>query len=36
MNNEEFEHCPRLTVYAHEGSFAAQYAKKNDIPYRIA
>ena len=30
-----FENCDNITVYASKGSFAAKYAKKNNIPFEF-
>ena len=28
-----FDECENLTIHAHEGSYAEQYAKENYIPF---
>lgn len=29
-----FSNCPKLTIYCPKGSYAEEYAKENDIPYK--
>ncbi len=35
IGEDAFENCDNITVYASKGSFAAKYAKKNNIPFEI-
>ena len=35
IGEDAFESCDNITVYASKGSFAAKYAKKNNIPFEI-
>ena len=33
IGENAFENCPNLVIYAPEGSYAAQFAIKNGIPF---
>lgn len=33
IDKRAFDGCPNLTIHAPAGSYAEQYAKKNNIPF---